>query len=92
MIVKLLGFIDFIVAIIILCLIFGLTIPSVILWVAAIIMFVKGIFIFWGDIASGFDWLAGIILIVSIFYNVPVILLIIAGFLILQKGFFSIIA
>jgi hypothetical protein len=92
MLVKILGGIDLIVSLVIFSALFGLDIPSGVWIFFALLLFLKGLFIFTGDIASGMDWIAAIILILNAFFYVPIFLLILAGFLCLQKGFFSVIA
>ena len=92
MLVKVLGAIDLIISLIIFSHSWGLTLPGEVLIVMAVILFIKGIFIFTGDIASGMDWIVGIVLIIESFFVLPVFVLIIAGFLLLQKGFLSVVA
>jgi len=92
MLVKVLGLIDFVVAGLFIMMSWKIGVPDTILMVFAIIMFAKSIFIFFGDIASGFDLISGIVLILAMNYNLPIFLFMIVGFLELQKGFFSLLA
>jgi len=92
MLIKILGAIDLIISLAIFSQSWGLDIPKTMVIVFATILFIKGLFIITGDIASVLDWIVAIVLIIEIFYNLPAFILIIAGFLLLQKGFLSIVA
>lgn len=89
MLVKILGIVDIVFAIVLLLLSAHVDIPKAILVIGAVILFVKGIPIFKLDIGSFFDIFAGVLLFLSTLFMLPGILLIIACFLLLQKGAFS---
>ncbi|MFA6023146.1 MAG: hypothetical protein WC781_03590 [Candidatus Pacearchaeota archaeon] len=90
MIVKVLGALDIIIAILLLILCSRVPVPNEIIFIAMVILFIKGIpALINFDIGSFFDIYAGLILLISIFLTVPVIFLLLACFLLLQKGIFS---
>lgn len=91
MLVKILGGVDLAISLVLLLLCLRVEIPNMILIISVVILLVKGISIFTLDLASFFDVYAAILLILSIFFNVPVVLLGIAFFLVLQKGIFSLL-
>ena len=92
MLVKILGILDLVAAAIFFALSFKLSIPSSILIFFIVILFLKGAFILTRSIASAFDLFGAIILLLSLSFTIPKILLIIAAILLLQKGFLSVIA
>ena len=57
-----------------------------------VVLGVKGVFILTKSVASAFDLLGVLVLVLSMFYNLPQILYLITGFLILQKGFLSLVS
>ena len=87
MILQLLGLIDILAAANL-----GLIIFSVSIKILAIILgsylIVKGL-IFLRSFASFIDLFAGILMIASLYFSIPQPVLLIAGFLMLQKGIFS---
>jgi len=89
MLVKILGGIDLFSAFVFLLLAFGFH-PSIhIILFCAGLLFAKGLFILMGDIISVIDIFSFLILILSIFFAIPVILFWIPSFLLLGKGFLS---
>jgi hypothetical protein len=88
MLIKFLGAIDFISGLI---LIFGsgIKLPTTLLMILGIILFIKASMGMLKDFASWIDLIAGIIFIASIFFVVPGIIGVISGILMLQKGIFS---
>lgn len=92
MLVKILGIFDILAAFVLLALSFGLGIPSKIIIIFIVILFLKGAFILTKSIASIFDIFAAIILILALSYTLPRPLLFIPAILLLQKGLFSLAA
>jgi len=84
--VKILGGIDLAAALAFLMLIFGMDVFSQYLLFCAILLFVKGLFVFMGDILSAIDLIAAIILIISVSFMLPSIFLWIPAFFLLAKG------
>ncbi len=91
MIVKILGAIDLTAALAFLMLIFGMNVFTQFLLFCALLLFVKGLFIFMGDVLSAVDLFSAIVLILSISFTLPSILLWIPAFLLLAKGVVSFI-
>jgi len=89
--VKILGGIDLGAAVAFLMLIFGLDVFTQYLLFSAGLLFMKGLFIFTGDVLSAVDLFAAFVLLLSIFFALPVILLWIPAFLLLGKGMVSFI-
>lgn len=90
--VKILGAIDIIAAFIFLALIFGISPLFQLILFASGLLFLKAMFIFTGEIPlSIIDLSSSILLILSIFFTLPAILLWIPAFLLLAKGFVSFI-
>lgn len=87
--VKILGGIDLTSALAFLMLIFGLSVLPQFLIFCAGLLFLKGMFIFMGDILSGVDLVAALLLFLSIPFNLPSILLWIPAFFLLAKGVVS---
>lgn len=92
MLVKILGIFDFVAAILLFVLSFGLKIPTSIIIFFIVVLLMKGAFVLTKSIASVMDIFAAIIFILAIYFTLPRLLLIIPAILLLQKGFFSIIA
>ena len=92
MLVKILGVLDLVAAALLFALSANLVIPDKVLIFFIVILFLKGAFILTRSIASAFDLFAAIILLSSLYFTIPKILLIIASILLLQKGFFSVVA
>ncbi len=89
MIIKILGFIDLSAAFAFLMLTFGMDVFFQFLLFCSGLLFMKGLFVFTGDILSGIDLVAAMLLIISIFFTLPSIILWIPAFLLLAKGFVS---
>tara|TARA_Y100000310_G_scaffold345208_1_gene462677 strand:- start:5195 stop:5473 length:279 start_codon:yes stop_codon:yes gene_type:complete len=87
--VKILGAIDILAAIIFLTLIFGISPILQLVLFASGLLLLKGFFALTGDILSWIDLFSAILLIFSIFLTLPAILLWIPAFLLLAKGFVS---
>ena len=92
MLVKILGVFDLLAAGLLFALSFSLSIPHSIIIFFIIILFAKGAFILTKSIASAFDLFAAVILLLSLYFTIPKIVLIIAAILLLQKGFLSVIS
>lgn len=73
--VKILGFIDFIAAIILLCMIFSLDLPLQLILFSGGLLFLKSLFILKGDFLSIVDLVASITLFISIFFSPWIFLL-----------------
>ena len=90
MLVKILGGIDALAGLCLLSLAFGLNLPSDIFIVLAVLLILKGLFVFTGAIVPGImDFLAATVLILSIYYTIPIFILVLSAFLLFQKGFLS---
>jgi len=89
MLVKILGGLDLISALTFLMLIFGIHPFLQLTLFCAGVLFLKGLFIFTGDVLSGIDMFSSAMLILSIFFALPMYLLWIPAFLLLAKGFVS---
>ncbi len=89
MLVKILGIFDLAAAFIIFSLSFGLNIPQGVIIFFIVVLLAKGSFVITKSIASGFDILAAIVLMLALFISLPKFLFIISGILLLQKGFLS---
>lgn len=89
--VKILGAIDLVAAVVFLMLIFGASLPLQIMLFAAGLLFAKGLFIITGDILSVVDLFSALMILLSIFFTLPSILLWIPVFLLLAKGVVSFI-
>lgn len=91
MILKVLGGVDLTSALVFLMLIFGFDVYLQFLLFCAGLLFLKGMFVFTGDVLSVIDLFASAILLLSIFFSLPVFLLWAPAFLLLAKGFVSFI-
>lgn len=91
MLVKVLGAIDLAAAFAFLMMIFGLDVFTPYLLFCAGLLFLKGLFILMGDVLSFIDAAASIILVLSIFFGLPVFLFWTFAFLLLGKGIVSFI-
>jgi len=66
--------------------------PNEIVLVAGLYLIFKGIpFLMGGDIASIFDVFAGSVFILATFITLPTVLFLITTFILVQKGFFSLV-
>ncbi len=89
MIIKILGGIDISSALAFLMLTFGIHVFTTYLLFCAVLLFLKGLFIFGGDVLSLIDILSAILLFTAIFFTLPIILLWLPSFFLLAKGFVS---
>lgn len=89
--VKILGAIDLLSALAFLMLIFGMNIPLQYTLFCAGLLLMKGMFIFTGDVLSGFDIFASICLLISIAFSLPTTILWTGAFLLSAKGLVSFI-
>lgn len=90
MLVKILGAIDVISGLI---LIFGANnkLPSIMLIILGVALMIKAGIGLFKDFASWIDFCSGVIFILLIFFQIPWVICIIAGVLVLQKGIFSVV-
>jgi hypothetical protein len=88
MIVKILGVLDVIASLMLLIAGLGFQLPLIVALFFSILLIIKGI-LFITSFASWFDILGGILLLISIWLNLPGIILIIVFVLIFQKGILS---
>ena len=86
---KILGGIDVVCALLLLLMSIGVKMPAFILVVFAIIMILKSGLGLFKDLASWFDMFAALLFIMSIFIPVFKILLVISAVLLFQKGILS---
>jgi hypothetical protein len=86
MLVKVLGAIDLLAALVFLMLTFGVPIFTPLLLFCAALLLIKSFFIFSGDVLSVIDMLAALFLVISIFATLPTILLWLPAFFLLAKG------
>ncbi len=91
MIIKIFGLADILVALILLIQNYFFEIfPSSVIWAVGIFCLLKGIaFVILLDFASTVDIICGVIIILTIFLNVPILLVAAVILWLLQKGFFS---
>ena len=90
-IVRILGALDLLSAIVFLSFIFGAhPFLQLILFCSGLLL-LKGMFTFTGDILSVIDLFSSICLLILIFFMLPVIILWICAFLLLAKGIVSLI-
>lgn len=85
MLVKLLGIIDFIAALVFLLLIIGVALPFQFLIFPALLLFAKSLFILKGDALSLIDMLCAAIIFLSIFFSLPSLFLWIPLLLLVYK-------
>lgn len=88
---KILGAIDLLSALVFLMLIFGISpfVPLILFCSALLVL--KGLFVLTGNILSLFDILFAIVLLSSIFFSLPAVLLWVPAFFLLAKGMVSFI-
>jgi len=91
MIVKVLGGIDLAAALAFLMLIFGINVFTQFILFCAGLLFLKGMFALTGDVLSWVDLFASSVLLLSIFFSLPSVLLWIPAFFLLAKGLGSLI-
>ena len=91
MLVKILGGIDVISSVLFLMMTFGMSpYPQFILFCAGLLL-LKGLFVLTGDVLSIIDIGSSILLILSLFFILPSLLLWTPAFLLIAKGFVSFI-
>jgi hypothetical protein len=90
-VVKILGGIDLISSFTLLMLIFGIHPFTQLILFCSGLLFLKGLFVFTGDVLSIIDIITSPILIASIFFTLPAFLLWVPAFLLLAKGVVSFI-
>ena len=91
LLLKILGGIDLFAALNFMLLIFGFDVLLQFTLFSAGLLFVKGLFIFTGDPLSAVDLVSALLLVLSIFFGLPGILLWGAAFLLIAKGLVSFI-
>ena len=91
MILKILGGVDLAASLAFLMLIFGIDVATPYLLFCAGLIFIKGLFAFGGDVLSFVDLFSSIILLISVFFSLPSLLLWMPAFLLLAKGVVSFI-
>ncbi len=84
--VKILGFIDFVASLILLCMIFSIDVYTQLLLMVGGLLFMKSLFILKGDFLSAFDLIASLTLFASIFFNPWIFLLWILSLFLMSKG------
>ena len=90
MIVKILGILDLLAALLLVLLAAHVGLGWYLLFVGAIVMLTKSVpFIFTGCVACFIDVVVALMLVLSIFFALPVWILVIGIIAIAQKGFFS---
>ena len=89
MILKILGAIDLISGLILILLGSGIIFPKTILMFFGMLLLLKSSFGMLKDFASWIDFIGGLILLISNFFEVPGIIAIIIGLFVAQKGIFS---
>ena len=89
MIVKILGLVDLFASISLIMLVFGFSLPVIIMMFCAGLLFIKGLFIFTGDVLSAIDLCASLAFIISIFFTLPSIMIWLPAFLLLAKAMVS---
>lgn len=88
--VKLLGVMDILASLLLVLIAFNIKL-SLFVMIFAVYLLVKTLF-FFHSFVSAFDFVAGTLLVLSLFFVLPKILLWIAALLLAQKGFFSLFA
>lgn len=86
---KILGGIDVVCALLLLAMSIGFKMPAFILIVLAVMLILKSGFGLFKDLASWFDMFAALLFIISIFVPVFKVLLVISAILLFQKGILS---
>ena len=89
MIVKVLGAIDLVAALAFLMLVFGMDVWFQYMLFCAGLLFIKGLFVLGGDVLSVIDLVSSAILLLSIFFTLPVAFLWVPAFLLFAKGVVS---
>ena len=89
MLVKILGVADVILGLILIFFGAGINIPNEILIIISLVLIAKSLLGFFKDFASWIDFIAGIMLILAIWFPILNLVVIIFGIFIIQKGVFS---
>ncbi len=89
LILKILGAIDLVSSFAFLLLVFGFDVHFRFLLFCAGLLLLKGLFVITGDVLSIVDMFSASMLVLSIFFALPVFLLWIPAFLLIAKGFVS---
>ena len=89
MLLKILGAIDLISGLILILLGSGTIFPGKVLVLLGMLLLLKSSLGFLKSFASWVDFIAGLILLISNFFEVPGIIAILAGLFVAQKGIFS---
>ena len=87
--VKILGALDLIASIVFLAIIFGMHPFLPIILFCAGLLLAKGMFIIGGDVLSAIDIYSAVLLLLSLLFTMPAVMLWISAFLLLAKGFVS---
>lgn len=90
-VLKILGAIDIFSSLVTLMFIFGIHPFTPLILFCAGLLFTKGLFVITGDVLSLFDLISALVLILSIFFTIPAIILWTSSFLLIAKGFVSFI-
>ncbi len=92
MIVKLLGVVDLLIALVLFLMALQVSVPFVLLLMVLVALAVKSLpFVLNFCIASLIDLCAGLIILVNMLFGMPAVILLIAAFAIGQKGVFSLL-
>lgn len=86
MLVKILGGIDLVAALVFFIAIFGSEPPISLILFAAALLAVKGLFVFLGDVLSYVDLASAVILVAMAAFTLPTVILWIPALLLLAKG------
>ena len=86
---KILGVIDLASAIVFLMLVFGMSPPYFYVIFCAVLLFLKSLFLFGGDVLSFVDLFSSIMLFLSLLLTLPLVLLWISSFFLIAKGVVS---
>jgi len=93
MIIKILGLVDILAAVIVFLFSKFSFIPDLFMYVTGAYLIVKGlIFVLGSDVASVLDVISGLVVLVMAFYPVHVLIMVIVVFFLIQKGIFSLIS
>ena len=86
MLVKLLGGIDLVCGITFLLLVVQVDVYTRILLLCAMFLFMKGLLVFTGDVLSGVDIVASLLLLSAVIFSIPVLVLWIFALALFAKG------
>jgi len=91
-IVKILGLVDLVAAIVLILSLFGFSVPLQLIMFCAGLLFFKGLFVFTGDVLSIIDIFSCFVFLLSIFFTLPSIFIWIPAFLLLAKAMVSFVS